>query len=72
MTFTSQRAGIPVPQTATLGSAGFRVVSGLIPDVTYTLKVVAVLNGKQSTVISKDFTTAPDGETASPCMAKKL
>ena len=64
VTFTPQRAGIPQPQTETFTSVGFRTKSGLIPDVTYRLQVVAVLNGEESSAISKDFTTLPDGKTA--------
>ena len=64
VTFTPQRAGIPRPQTETFNSAGSRVKSGLTPDVTYRLQVVAVLNGEESSAISKDFTTLPDGKTA--------
>ena len=41
-----------------------RKMSGLIPDVTYRLQVVAVLPGAESAAISKDFTTLPDGKTA--------
>ena len=63
-TFVPQRAGIPRPQTETFTSAGFRTTSGLIPDVTYRLQVVAVLNGEESSAISVNFTTLPDGETA--------
>ena len=64
VTFTPQRAGIPRPQTETFNSAGSRIKSGLTPDVTYRLQVVAVLNGEESSAISKDFTTLPDGKTA--------
>ena len=64
VTFTPQRAGIPQPQTETFTSVGFRTKSGLIPDVTYRLQVVAVLNGEESSAISVNFTTLPDGETA--------
>ena len=64
VTFTHQRAGIPQPQTETFTSVGFRTKSGLIPDVTYRLQVVAVLNGEESAAISKDFTTLPDSKTA--------
>ena len=64
VTFTPQRAGIPRPQTETFTSAGFRTTSGLIPDVTYRLQMVAVLNGEESSGISVNVTTLPDGETA--------
>ena len=64
VTFTPQRDGIPQPKTETFSNAGFRTTSGLIPDVTYRLQVVAVLNGEESSAISVNFTTLPDGETA--------
>ena len=62
-TFAPQREGIPQPQTETFDNAGFRTTSGLIPDVTYRLQVVAVLNGEESAAISVNFTTLPDGKT---------
>ena len=64
VTFTPQRAGIPQPRNETFTNAGFRTTSGLTPDVTYRLQVVAVLSGVESAAISKDFTTLPDGKTA--------
>ena len=63
VTFTPQRAGIPQPRNETFSKAGFRTTSGLTPDVTYTLQVVAVLSGVESAAISKNFTTLPDGKT---------
>ena len=63
MTFTPQRDGIPQPQTVT-GTGVFYTTSGLTPDVTYRLQVVAVLNGVESAPIGVDFTTLPDGEMA--------
>ena len=63
VTFTPQRAGIPQPQMEVFTSAGFRTTSGLTPDVTYRLQVVAVLNGDESAAISVNFTTVPDGKT---------
>ena len=63
VTFTPQRAGIPQPLTETFNNGGFRTKSGLTPDVTYRLQVVAVLNGEESSAISKNFTTRPDGKT---------
>ena len=68
VTFTPQRAGIPRPQTETFNNAGFRTTSGLVPDVTYRLQVVALLNGEVSEAVSKDFTTLPDGKTAETTM----
>ena len=63
VTFIPQRAGIPQPPTETFNNGGFRTKSGLIPDVTYRLQVVAVLNGEESAAISVNFTTLPDGKT---------
>ena len=63
VTFIPQRAGIPQPPTDTFNNGGFRAKGRLIPDVTYRLQVVAVLNGVESSAISKDFTTRPDGKT---------
>ena len=63
VTFIPQRAGIPQPPTETFNNGGFRTKSGLIPDVTYRLQVVAVLNGEESSAISVNFTTLPDGKT---------
>ena len=64
MDFIPQRAGIPQPRTETFSNAGLRTTSGLTPDVTYRLQVVAVLNGVESAPIGVDFTTLPDGEMA--------
>ena len=69
VTFTPQRAGIPQPRNETFSNAGLRTTSGLTPDVAYRLQVVAVLSGVESTAISKDFTTLPDGKTALLYMA---
>ena len=60
--FIHQRAGIPHPPTDTFRSAGLRTKSVLVPDVTYRLQVVAVLGGVESTAVTTDFTTLPDGE----------
>ena len=63
VTFATKRAGITQPRTETTTNAGLRTTSGLSPDVTYTLEVVAVLNGVESAAISSvDFTTLPDGK----------
>ena len=62
VTFIPQRAGIPQPPTETFSRASFRTKSGLVPDVTYRLQVVAVLSGVESTARSVNFTTQPDGE----------
>ena len=62
VTFTPKRDGIPALGPLTLDISGFRTTSGLIPDVTYTLRMVAVLNGKESTPVSAVFTTTPDGK----------
>ena len=64
MTFMHQRSGIPQAGTDRPTRAGIRNKAGLFPDVTYKLQVVAVLSGVRSTAVSKDFTTQPDGETA--------
>ena len=64
VTFIPQRSGIPRPSTERIPRSGFRTRSGLIPDVTYRLQVVAVLFGAKSTPVSKTFTTRPDGKTA--------
>ena len=62
VTFIPQRTGIPQPPTETFPSAGLRTKSGLVPDVTYRLQVVAVKGGVESTAISVNFTTLSDGE----------
>ena len=62
VTFVPQRAGIAQPPTETFNNGGFRTKSGLIPDVTYRLQVVAVLNNEESAAISVNFTTLPDGK----------
>ena len=66
VTFTTQRQGIPRPPDDTPDSAGLRTKSGLTPDVDYTLQVVAVLNGAESTAISADFTTDAGGKSILP------
>ena len=38
-------------------------MSGLVPDVTYRLQVVAVLRDVESTAISVNFTIKPDGKS---------
>ena len=43
-------------------------MSGLTPDVTYRLQVVAVLRDVESTAVSVNFTTKPDGKTAMTAM----
>ena len=62
MTFIPQRDGIPQPQPETVPSASLRTKSGLVPDVNYKIQVVAVLGGVESTAVTRDFTTLPDGE----------
>ena len=62
VTFIPQRNGIPQPQTETFTSAGLRTKSGLVPDVNYRIQVFAVLGGVESTAVTTDFTTLPDGE----------
>ena len=62
--FTHQRAGIPQPTTDTFDSVALRTKSGLVPDVTYRIQVVAVKGGEESAAISVTFTTKPDGKTA--------
>ena len=62
VTFIPQRERIPQPQTETFTSAGLRTKSGLVPDVTYIIQVVAMLGGVKSTAVTTDFTTQPDGE----------
>ena len=64
--FIPLRTGIPQPQNKTFhkSPSGSRKMSGLTPDVTYTLQVVAVLRDVESTAISVNFTTKPDGKTA--------
>ena len=66
LTFTANRKGITPPATQVLARAGFRTISGLTPDVDYTLQVVAVLNGVESAAVSANFTTRPDGKTILP------
>ena len=63
VTFIPQRAGIPQPSPETFSRASFRTKSGLVPDVMYIIQVVAVLDGDlESTAVTTDFTTLPDGE----------
>lgn len=62
-TFTHQRSGIPLPDVQTFDNAGQHTKSGLFPDVTYTLQLVAVRNGAESAAISTEFITKPDGKT---------
>ena len=62
VTYIPQKTGIPQPLTDTFSSAGLRTKSGLVPDVTYRLQVVAVLGDLKSTAVTTDFTTQPDGE----------
>ena len=62
MTFIPQRDGIPQPQPETVPSASLRTKSGLVPDVMYIIQVVAVLGDLNSTAVTTDFTTQPDGE----------
>ena len=64
VTFIPQRAGIPQPPTETFNSSSLRTKSGLVPDVTYRIQVVAVKGDEQSAAISVTFTTTPDGKTA--------
>ena len=51
-----------MPGAKTFNSPGFHTASNLIPDVTYTISVFAVLNGEESTPVSAVFTTTPDGK----------
>ena len=64
VTFIPQRTGIPQPPTETFSSASLRTMSGLVPDVTYRLQVVAVLRGVESTASIVTITTLPDGKDA--------
>ena len=63
--FIPLRTGIPQPQNKTFhkSRAGSRKMTGLTPDVTYRLQVAAVLGYVESTAISVNFTTKPDGKT---------
>ena len=62
--FTHQWKGIPQPTTDTFDNVALRNKSGLTPDVTYRLLVVAVKGGEESTAISVNVTTKPDSKTA--------
>ena len=63
--FTHQKAGIPQPQIDTFPTAdGDQTKSGLTPDVTYHLQVVAVKGDAESTALSVNVTTKPDSKTA--------
>ena len=64
--FIPLRTGIPQPQNKTFHKSPTcsRKMSDLTPDVTYRLQVVAVLRDVESTAISVNFTTKPDGKTA--------
>ena len=62
--FTHQRADIPQPKTDTFDRVARRTKSGLVPDVTYKIQVVAVKDGEESAASSVTFTTKPDGKTA--------
>ena len=62
VTFIPQRTGIPQPPTETFSRASFRTKSGLVPDVNYRIQVIVVLGGMESTAVTTNFTTLPDGE----------
>ena len=62
--FAHQREGVPQATTDTFDSVALRTKSGLTPDVTYRLLVVAVKGGEESTPISVTVTTKPDCKTA--------
>ena len=64
--FIPLRTGIPQPQNKTFHKSPTcsRKMSDLTPDVTYRLQVVAVLRDVESTAISVNFTTKPDGKAA--------
>ena len=62
MTFIPQRDGIPQPPTETFSRASLRTKSRLVPDVMYIIQVVAVLGDVESTAVTTNFTTLPDGE----------
>ena len=62
VTFIPQRSSILQPPTETFTSGGLRTKSRLVPDVTYRIQVVAVVGGIESTAMSVNFTTLPDGE----------
>ena len=53
-----------MPGARTFNSPGLKTASNLIPDVTYTLSVFAVLGGAESTPASIEATTDADGKTA--------
>ena len=64
--FIPLRTGIPQPQNKTFHKSPTRSrkMSGLTPDVTYRLQVAAVLRDVESTAISVNVTTKPDGKNA--------
>ena len=62
--FTPQRERIPQPPTETFNSSSRRTKSGLVPDVTYRIQVVAVKGGEESAASSVTFTTKSDGKSA--------
>ena len=59
-TFTTNTAGIP-PLTVTFANTLFQA-SGLIPDIDYTVSVVAVSGGERSTAVTTTATTQPASE----------
>jgi hypothetical protein len=56
-TFTTNTAGIP-PLTVTFASTLFQA-SGLIPDIDYTVSVVAISGGERSSAVTTTATTQP-------------
>ena len=57
-TFTSERSGIPQLGPLSVTNT-FYSTSGLIPDVDYTLSIVAISGGERSTPATVDVTTLP-------------
>ena len=65
-TFTSERSGIPQLGPFSVTN-NFYSASGLIPDVDYTLSIVAISGGERSTPVTVGVTTKPASKTVQLC-----
>ena len=65
-TFTSERSGIPQLGPLSITNT-FYSASGLIPDVDYTLSIVAISGSERSTPVTVDVTTSPASKIVRVC-----
>ena len=65
-TFTSERSGIPQFGPFSVTNT-FYSASGLIPDVDYTLSIVAISGSERSTPVTVEVTTLPASKTVQVC-----